>query len=320
MVSVQQLVSRIKPKKILLLGDCILDSYIYGSAKRISPEAPVPVVLVKGHEEKEGGAANVAKNLRALNMEVTLASIVGDDKPSYVIQSRLEREGTRVVFVRESSFVTPEKARVIAAQQQVVRLDYEQKNVPSKDIEDRFIDLVSKLIPEHDLVAFSDYAKGALSLRILQELIHLARQFRKPTVVDPKGADFTKYSGATLVKPNLGEAYQASGLAQDASLQEAAQAIFARTQIETLMVTKSEEGISLFYPDGKNENYPTHVCELKDGTGAGDTALAAVSAALANGCAMGEAATLANIAAGCSVEHLGCAAISLNDIVKRQKV
>ncbi len=309
--------SQITPRTILIVGDLILDQYTYGSSKRISPEAPVPVVLVERQELKAGGAGNVALNLAKLGMKPRIVSRIGRDEKGQIARSLLEGEGIDCRFLfTDITTTTSVKNRVIVSSQQLIRLDDERKDPLHREVEEEILSSIDEMLADVDLVAISDYAKGFLTDKVLRAIIGEARRRSIPCITDPKGTDFRKYSGSTIIKPNFGEAMSVFG-EQAESLEEAVELIFKRVEVDVLLVTRSEKGISLFYRDGFHQNFPVVPKEVRDVTGAGDTVLAVLAASLASGVSLQEAVPLANVAASCAIEKIGCAAITLTDIAMR---
>lgn len=311
-------ISRLSPSKILVIGDIILDSYTIGKAKRISPEAPVAVLEVQHEEHRAGGAGNVALNLRALAAEVILVARIGEDFGGELLRQALKDEGVQLpgIFL-EKNYKTAVKNRIIADNQQIVRVDHEQISSISESLEQQIIARLPKLFEGIQLVAVSDYGKGFLSAKILMAVMQLAKENEIPVVVDPKGAQFAKYKGATVIKPNLKEAYAAAGLELDVPLEDVAKKLLQITESAMLMITRSEDGISLFSSNGSSENFPVRMKEVKDVTGAGDTVLSMLSVSLACGIDMSHAVQLCNVAAGIAIERFGCAKISLSDLARR---
>ncbi len=313
--------NRLKKKKVLLFGDFMLDVYTIGRVKRISPEAPVPVLCVSKEHSLPGGAGNTSLNLVALGMEVTAVGRVGDDPAGRELIQELkqERVDTSGIFV-DQGYLTPQKNRMMADSQQIVRVDYEETTTLSSTLENQVIESLPQLMREIDLIAISDYAKGFLTPTLLEAVIELAQV---PVIVDPKGMDFSRYRGATIIKPNYGEALAAAGLGQEATLDEVAAKILEENVLDTLIVTRSKEGMSIFEKDGMRQDFPAVVHEVRDVTGAGDTVLAVLTAALANEISLAEAAQLSNVAAAIAIERTGCARVSLEDlqnVVKRTPV
>ena len=318
MVRLTGSISRLNTKKILVVGDLMLDTYTIGKVKRISPEAPVPVLQVIKEERRPGGAGNVILNLVSLGAEVRVIGRVGNDSSGDLLKTSLEQENVDVcgLFI-QSDFSTPMKNRVIADNQQIVRVDYEQVTPIPELLEEQIILSLPQLMKDISAIAISDYGKGFLSRTLLSAVIDYAKDKKIPVITDPKGVDFTKYQGTTIIKPNLSEAYAAAGLTADASLDLAAHKILQLANAEMLMITRSENGISVFERSGERHDFPVKAHEVKDVTGAGDTVLAILTYATANGLCIKEISQLANVAAGMAIERLGCARISLSDLARR---
>ncbi|HEV8052957.1 MAG TPA: bifunctional ADP-heptose synthase, partial [Parachlamydiaceae bacterium] len=276
------------------------------------------VIQVTSEEKRPGGAGNVVLNLRSLGAAVTLIARVGNDSSSEILREALNQEGVDVggLFVQQG-FSTPMKNRVIADNQQIVRVDYEQITQLPEMLEQEIVDALPDLLDGVDAIAISDYGKGFLTRTLLSSVIEQAKSRNIPIITDPKGNDFTKYNGTTLIKPNLSEAYAAANMLPDATLDAAAQRILQLVDTETLMITRSEHGITTFQRNGQRNDFPVKSREIKDVTGAGDTVLATLSYAIANGLSVAEAVQLSNIAAGIAIEHFGCARISLPELARR---
>lgn len=315
MVTLTGLFSRLSRVRIAVIGDFMLDTYTIGKARRISPEAPVAVVNVLSEQQRAGGAGNVVLNLLSMGVSVVPIGRIGDDAASKLLSEIFVSEGlsTEGLFVQQG-YQTPVKNRIIAENQQIVRIDHENTSTLCPVVERRVIDTLPKLFEGVEVIAISDYAKGFLSRSLLAAVIDYAQKNKLTVIADPKGLDFSKYNGATIIKPNLSEVYAAANLLPEAPLEEAAARVLQIADASVLMVTRSEEGISIFYRDGKREDFPAHVHEVKDVTGAGDTVLAMLACALASGLTPEEAALLCNVAAGIAIERLGCARISLSDL------
>jgi D-beta-D-heptose 7-phosphate kinase/D-beta-D-heptose 1-phosphate adenosyltransferase len=311
MVKLSRSFSSIRPFKALCIGDFLLDVYTMGRVKRISPEAPVPVMEAISQESRPGGAGNVVLNLRALGSTVFSIGRMGGDADGETLRQQIDG------LLVEPGYRTPVKNRLIADSQQLLRIDFEKVSPIPKTLEEEAILQLEKVIPTMQVVAVSDYGKGFLTQRVLSAAIRIAREAQIPIVVDPKGIDFTKYRGATLLKPNLSEAYAAAKLPLSATLDEVASILLQITDVDQLLITRSEAGISLFSRSGKREDFPVRSKEVKDVTGAGDTVLAMISLGLANGLDMASTIQLANIAAGLSIERLGCVQITLPEIARR---
>jgi D-beta-D-heptose 7-phosphate kinase/D-beta-D-heptose 1-phosphate adenosyltransferase len=311
MVKLSRSFSSLRSFKALCVGDFLLDLYTMGRVKRISPEAPVPVMEALSQESRPGGAGNVVLNLRALGGAVFSVGRRGADEDGKTLQQQIDG------LLVEPGYRTPVKNRLIADSQQLLRIDFETISPIPKSLEEEAIAQLEATIPTVQVVAVSDYGKGFLTPRVLSAAIHIARAANVPVLVDPKGIDFTKYRGATLLKPNLSEAYAAAKLPLSASLDKVAETLLRITQVDHLLITRSEAGMSLFNKSGKREDFPVRSKEVKDVTGAGDTVLAMMSLGLANNLDMAATIQLANIAAGLSIERLGCVQITLPEIARR---
>ncbi len=302
--------------RVLVVGDVMLDRYWFGDVSRISPEAPVPVLKVNKVEERPGGAANVARNIAELGAHCTLLSVVGTDEAGDCLQRLLTDQGrVDALLHRDESFATIVKLRAIARQQQLLRIDFETP--PSHEVlQAKLADFRSKL-PDCDVVLLSDYGKGGLTH--IAEMIQLARAAGKPVLVDPKGDDYERYRGATLLTPNRSEFRDvAGGWKGEAELNEKAQKLRAELGLEALLVTRSEEGMSLFREQGILHE-PTQAREVFDVSGAGDTVIATLAVMLASGADIEDAVRIANRAAGVVVAKLGTAVVSREEILEDMK-
>ncbi|MGR3952097.1 MAG: bifunctional ADP-heptose synthase [Chlamydia sp.] len=309
--------SKISPKTVLVVGDLILDCYTYGVSKRISPEAPVPVVLVQSKKAQAGGSGNVVLNLQAVGMQSRIVSCVGADSDGKILQAILEEARVDCRFLStDASMKTPVKTRIIAGSQQIVRIDEEECKPLSISIENRVREEIEEILNGVAVIAISDYAKGFLSESLLQFFISEARERSIPCITDPKGTDFRKYMGSTIIKPNAHEAMAAFG-GGFATLEEAVLRIFTEVDVEMLLVTRAEAGISIYFRDGRNTLYPVAPKAVRDVTGAGDTVLAILASSIASSIPLDEAIPLANIAASCAIEQIGCASVTLQDMVLR---
>jgi rfaE bifunctional protein kinase chain/domain len=318
MVKLTGILSRLGSIKVLVIGDLLLDSYTIGKARRISPEAPVAVLQVQHEEHRPGGAGNVMLNLISMGAQVVAMGRVGYDKTGEILIKNLEIENIITSgIVYQKDFPTPVKNRIIADNQQIVRVDHEKVMPIPQYLEDEVITSLPELLNGVQVVAISDYGKGFLSKTMIRAIIDQANVKGIPIIADPKGINFAKYCGSTVIKPNLTEAYAAANLPLESSLEEVAEKILLLTQAEALMLTRSESGISLFLKDGTHQTFPVRVREVKDVTGAGDTVLAMLTCALANGLSYTEAAQLSNVAAGIAIERFGCARITLSDLARR---
>lgn len=302
--------ARLAAARVLVVGDVMLDRYWFGEVNRISPEAPVPVAKISRIEERAGGAANVARNIAALGGQASLLSVVGDDEAASALETLLLRDGIATSLRRDPSISTTTKLRVVARQQQLIRIDFEE--APSHEIlADKLDDFAARLA-QHDVVILSDYGKGGLTH--VARMVELARAAGKPVLIDPKGDDWSKYAGATLLTPNKSEFRQVAGSWRDeADLAQRAQALRQQLQLDALLVTRSEEGMSLFDADGA-EHQPTLAREVFDVSGAGDTVIATLGLALAAGLSRPHAMHLANAAAGIVVAKLGTAVVDQQEL------
>ena len=296
--------------RLLIVGDVMLDRYWFGDASRISPEAPVPVVKVERSEERPGGAANVARNAAALGAQVSLLALVGDDEPGKSLGALMKQEGVDACLYVDPTIDTIVKLRVIARQQQLLRIDFE--NSPSHDALLAKLSEFERRLPEFDAVLFSDYGKGGLTH--IREMIRLARAGGKLVFVDPKGEDYSVYAGATVITPNRAEMRQVVGRWQnEAELERKATALRETLNLEALLVTRSEEGMSLFHDSGTM--HETAVArEVFDVSGAGDTVIATLAVMLASGASWASAIHVANVAAGIVVGKLGTAVCTREEL------
>jgi D-beta-D-heptose 7-phosphate kinase/D-beta-D-heptose 1-phosphate adenosyltransferase len=315
MVKLLNILAALRPVRILVLGDFMLDTYSVGKVWRISPEAPVGVLNIESEQSRPGGAGNVAVNILACGSEVVTVGRIGNDPAGAQLQDLLIQEGSRCRFFLQPGYATPMKNRFIADAQQILRVDREFPEILTRDLEERVLCELPELLEGVEIISISDYAKGFVTHRLLQRTMQLARQQGILVIVDPKGTDFRKYDSSHILKPNSKEAYAAAGLPPDTSLEEVAEQIFLKSQVEKLLITRSEAGMSLFERhDNRRYDFPVISREVKDVTGAGDTVLAFLSIALASGLDLHAAIHLANLAAGIAVERVGCARIMLKEI------
>ena len=291
--------------RLLVVGDVMLDRYWFGDVSRISPEAPVPVVRVGRTEERLGGAANVARNIAAIGAAAGLLSVVGEDEAAARIQELLKAEGIDAQLHRDPGLATTVKLRVIGRQQQLLRIDFETE--PGHEV------LMSKLadfearLNHADLVILSDYGKGGL--KHIERMIEAARAAGKSVLVDPKGDDYSRYKGATLITPNRSEFREVAGRwKNEEDLTERAQKLRSELGLHALLITRSEEGMTL-YREGERLHVPAVAREVYDVSGAGDTVIAVLGVMLAAGAGFAEAVRLANKAAGIVVGKLGTAVV-----------
>lgn len=299
--------------RVLVVGDVMLDRYWSGQTSRISPEAPVPVVHVNTSEERPGGAANVALNIASLGAQALLLGYVGADEAGTTLAKTLAARGVQTHLLTLANVPTITKLRVLSRHQQLIRLDFEEgfANQDHRGLQAQF----QELLAQADVVVLSDYRKG--TLQHARELIALARAAGKPVVVDPKAQDFSTYYGATVITPNLTELREAVGeWADEADLVQRGQALLQRCAFENVLITRSEQGMTLLRPEAAPLNLPTHAREVYDVTGAGDTVVAVLAASMAAAVPLEQAMALANLAAGIVVGKVGTASVSVAELHK----
>ena len=293
--------------RLLVIGDVMLDRYWHGEASRVSPEAPVPVVKVGNREDRPGGAGNVALNMAALGSAVRLVGIVGNDETGLELLSRLNAAGVYCDFLQSADKPTITKLRVIGQHQQLIRLDFEQEFEAADII--GLQDKVKSLIGDSQVMVLSDYGKGAL--QETANLIELGRSKDIPIIVDPKGTNFEKYRGATLLTPNLSEFEAVVGYSNnEEEFVNKGLRLVKDLNLEAILITRGEHGMTLIRPDSPELHLPARAQEVFDVTGAGDTVISVLAAAMAAGDGLADSTALANLAAGLVVGKLGTAAIS----------
>ena len=296
--------------RVLVVGDAMLDRYLFGDVERISPEAPVPVVRVTREEDRLGGAANVALNVRALGPTVTLITVVGDDEPARRLEALLGERAIESLLGRDPKLYTSVKLRVIGRAQQLVRVDFE--NQPDHEILSGMFSDFERSVPASGAVIFSDYGKGGLTH--ISDMIGRAREAGKPVLVDPKGDDYTRYEGATVVTPNRAELAHVIGRwSSEQQLEERVANLRREHRLDAILLTRSEEGMSLFDADG-HVRIGAQAREVFDVTGAGDTVIAALAAMLAAGLSLREAMPIANRAGGIVVGKFGTATATYEEL------
>ncbi len=301
--------------KILVVGDIILDQYLYGETSRISPEAPVPVVRVSQQEERPGGAANVALNIASLDMPVTLLGLTGDDEASQRLENILNQHNVSCHFTRQYQVPTITKVRILSQHQQLLRLDYENDNIStySSNVVDQF----EMLLADMSLIVLSDYAKG--SLRHIEKIIARANKKNIPIFVDPKSNDFNIYRNTDLITPNLKEFRAVVGnVSTTEEIVNAAIGLCKKYNLKALLVTRGENGMSLVKSNGDNFHLKAQAHEVYDVTGAGDTVIATLAASFASEYTIEQSVSLSNIAAGLVVEKLGAAIVTTAELNTRQ--
>ena len=300
---------------ILVIGDLMIDHYLWGSAERISPEAPVQIVDISNESSVLGGAGNVINNLISLGATVNVASVVGDDEIAKELTIMLKSIGVKTEgLITQAGRKTSKKSRVIAANQQILRYDKESKETISAASVEKIVKAIEKDLFVTDIIILSDYGKGVISDALAQEVIALANKNNIKVLVDPKGTDYSKYRGAHMLTPNKKEASEATGIEikDDESLEKALLSIKDQCDLERSMITLSEDGIAIY--DGEVKRFPTVAQEVFDVTGAGDTVIASIAFALSAGLSIEETARFSNLAAGVVVGKVGSATVTLDEI------
>jgi rfaE bifunctional protein kinase chain/domain len=307
--------------RVLVAGDVMLDRYLWGTVSRVSPEAPVPVVKLEKTTVTAGGAANVAANVAALRAKPFLIGAVGADAGGKEIRRVLSQQAVTADFLITDAEKRPTttKTRIVAHQQHVVRVD-EERAAPFDKAESFAIwQRINKILSSVEVVILSDYAKGCLSETVLRQTIDAARKLNKAVLVDPKGIDYTKYNGATLLTPNKAEAAAASGvqIVDENSCRRAGAKLLCELEIQSLLVTLGEDGMILFERNREPKHFPAVARAVYDVTGAGDTVIATLACALGTGASPAIAAQIANAAAGLAVEQIGTTAVGLSELEKQ---
>lgn len=315
----QELLESFKNKKVAVVGDLMVDRYYWGTVGRISPEAPVPVVEVVEEQVRLGGAANVANNIQTLGGEPILVGLIGNDHPGQVfIEILKERNLPSKGIVTDASRPTTIKTRVIAHAQHVVRIDNESKAECPEHIRHLIIDAVKYNIHEIDAIIIEDYNKGVVTKDVIHELIAVARKYNKIITVDPKFNNFLEYKHVTVFKPNRREVEEAIGgrLRSLSDVERVGKHLLEVLEAENILLTRGEEGMSLFESNGAITHIPTQATNVQDVSGAGDTVVSTLTMALASGATVLEAATLANCAAGVVVGSVGIVPIKPSELVE----
>ncbi len=303
--------SNLNKAKVLIVGDIMLDQYWFGESARISPEAPVPIVDIQKMDNRLGGAANVAMNVSGLGATATLVGVIGRDENGEKLFDLLMNTTIKSEVLRKKNFKTSTKLRVISQNQQLVRLDFENRNYQIEEF--GVLERCVKLIPEHDAVVISDYSKG--SVNQVEEIIELARSENKIVVIDPKGKDFEKYKNASVITPNYSEFKQVAGSCEDeTALKNKATQICEELNLEALLITRGEKGMSLFAQGQQPRHFPTQAKEVYDVTGAGDTVVGLLASAMAANYPLIDAVKIANLGAGIAVSKLGAVSVTVNEL------
>ena len=318
----KKIISKFRNAKILVIGDLMLDEFLWGNVSRISPEAPVPVVRGRSESFMPGGAANVANNIHALGATVHMAGVVGIDERGRILKGELEKKGLNVAgIVLDGERPTTLKTRVIAHHQQVVRIDRENSGELSGGAVDQIIDYVKEVIDDIDAIIIEDYGKGVIAPRVLQDVLRLAKRHKKIVTVDPKEEHFHYYKGVTAITPNHHEAANAVGMKikDESSLVKIGKALLNRLKCEAALMTLGENGMQLFEKSGRITCIPTVAQDVFDVSGAGDTVIGAFTLALAAGASMTEAAHISNFAAGIVVGKVGIAVVTQEELTRAMR-
>jgi len=312
-------VERFAGRRVLVVGDVMLDEYVWGTVSRISPEAPVPVVAVRSESLRIGGAGNVATNIAALDGQAEVVGVVGTDGAAERLTQELARAGVKADgLVGDSTRPTTVKSRVVAGSQHVVRFDRESDAPLSPTVRQRVLQQVRARLPEAEVLLISDYAKGVVGARLVREVLALAARWKKVVAVDPKVQHVPLFRGVTVIAPNHHEAAAAARILirDEADLLRVGAALLRRLQAKAVLITRGEHGMSLFEAGRPATHLPTSAREVYDVTGAGDTVMAVLALALAAGASMREAAVLANYGAGVVVGKRGTATVSRAELAR----
>lgn len=318
MEKLTNLISKFRKQKILVVGDVMVDKFVWGKVSRISPEAPVPVVEVTRESHAFGGSGNVANNLTSLGAQVYLVGVIGNDIVGEQLKNDLINKNILVDgIICDSSRPTSIKTRIIAQHQQVVRVDKEVKGVFSREIENKLVSKIEEIIKDSDAMIISDYGKGVISQPILKKAISLAHKQGIPITVDPKIEHFLNYKRVSCITPNLSEAIagmRSLEVSDDKDIFELGNKILKKLNSESVLMTRGEKGMTLFEPGGKITHIPTRAKEVFDVTGAGDTVIATFTLAIAAKANFVEAAEISNFAAGVVVGKIGTATVSQDEL------
>ncbi|NQT75565.1 MAG: D-glycero-beta-D-manno-heptose-7-phosphate kinase [Candidatus Omnitrophica bacterium] len=318
----KKIISRFSKVRALVIGDLILDEFLWGDVSRISPEAPVPVVWVRSESFMPGGAANVANNIYALGGKVHLAGVVGTDERGRILTQELEKKGINVGgIVIDGERPTTLKTRVIAHHQQMVRIDKEKMDGLDSGLITQMIDYAKEIIDDIDAIIIEDYGKGVITPRLLKEILRLARRHKKIVIVDPKEEHFRYYKGVTAITPNHHEASKVTGIKvkDNDSLINIGNALLNKLKCEAVLMTLGENGMQLFEKKGRITHIPTVAQDVFDVSGAGDTVIGTFTLALAAGAGMIDAARISNFAAGAVVGKVGIAVVTQKELLSKIK-
>ncbi|WP_457641991.1 D-glycero-beta-D-manno-heptose-7-phosphate kinase [Persephonella sp.] len=308
--SAEKILKKFPENKILVVGDLILDKYLWGEVERISPEAPVPVVDVKKETVNLGGACNVAWNISKLDGQVYIAGVVGDDMNGKILEELLIEKNIKPILIKDKNRPTTEKTRIIAVSQQLMRIDREKKDALSSKVQNRLISSIKEIVDKIDSVVVSDYGKGVVTKKIMDFI----KQTGKPVFVDPKPSNFKLYRNITIMTPNRKEAYECVKMDRNKPVEKVGKEIMKKLNIKDLLITLGAEGMALF-TDGKVIKIPAKARKVYDVTGAGDTVISVLAMAKTSGANWTEAASLANYAAGYVVGEIGTVAIDRDTLL-----
>jgi D-beta-D-heptose 7-phosphate kinase/D-beta-D-heptose 1-phosphate adenosyltransferase len=307
-------------QKILVIGDLMIDQFLWGKVSRISPEAPVPIVAVEKETQMLGGAGNVANNLKSLGANVCICGVIGNDATGNKLREDLEANGLNIdAILSDETRPTSIKTRIVAAHQQVVRVDKEYKGDLAPALTDELIRRFEKMMPYIDAVIISDYGKGVINKAVLRKAIKLANDKKIPITVDPKIENFLNYKKVSCITPNHKEAVEGmrwNNITEDKDVFDLGKRILKKLNSETVLITRGEKGMTLFEKGNRITHIPTRAREVYDVTGAGDTVIATLTLALASGANYRQAAEIANFAAGIVVAKLGTATVSPAELQK----
>jgi D-beta-D-heptose 7-phosphate kinase/D-beta-D-heptose 1-phosphate adenosyltransferase len=310
-------ISKFKECKIFVIGDLMVDEYLWGDVDRISPEAPVPVIAVKKEESTLGGSGNVINNLIALGAKVFAAGVIGSDRSGNILIKKFSSLGLDVQgIIQEPGRPTTRKTRIIAGNQHVLRIDRETTKTVSDDTSNKIVNFIEKKIPEADVVLISDYGKGLISKALVSKIVKLSKKYGKKTIADPKGLDYTKYSGVDLITPNMKEAALASGIEikNNSSVLKAGEKIIESSAVANVLITCGKDGMVLFEKGKRPYKIKAKARQVFDVSGAGDTVVAMLGLCTAYGTTLKAGASIANTAAGIVVGKIGTATVSEDEL------
>jgi len=307
----EQIIHRFPEKSVLVVGDLILDRYLWGDVERISPEAPVPVVEVKKETVNPGGASNVAWNISSLGSKVYMAGVVGADENGKILENLLVERDIIPINIKDKNRPTTEKTRIIAVSQQLLRIDKENKEKINRDLSDKLIKKIKKVVQEIDCIIISDYGKGVIT----ENLMNYLKKTGKPLFVDPKPSNFFLYKDVTTITPNRKEAYECVKADRDTPVEEVGRRIMEELNIKNLLITLGPEGMALFN-EQKIIKIPAKAKKVFDVTGAGDTVISVLALSRISGATWEESASLANYAAGYVVGEIGTATVDKKKLLE----